>query len=278
VAHDCVLTMANSKSYELAVIGCGAMGSGMASSLIEAGAIPAEQIIAADIDEARRKAMQELGVATSDGASEVVSDAATILLAIKPQVLDEVLADIAGRVGDRLVITIAAGVPIARYEAMLGKRTSIVRVMPSILCTVGEAASAYCANAACSSEQVARVAELLNAVGTAVAVREELMDAVTGLSGSGPAFVAVFVEALIDGGVAAGLSRDQAARLAAQTVLGTGRWLQESGCSPSALKDMVTSPAGTTIAGIKALEEGGLRAAVIEAVVAAAKRSRELGS
>jgi len=169
-------------------------------------------------------------------------------------------------------------VPIARYEAMLGKRTSIVRVMPSILCTVGEAASAYCANAACSAEQVARVAELLNAVGTAVAVREELMDAVTGLSGSGPAFVAVFVEALIDGGVAAGLSRDQAARLAAQTVLGTGRWLQESGCSPSALKDMVTSPAGTTIAGIKALEEGGLRAAVIEAVVAAAKRSRELGS
>jgi len=270
--------MANSKCYELAVIGCGAMGSGMVSSLVEAGAIPAEQIVAADIDESRRKAMQELGVATSNTASEAASDAATILLAVKPQVLDEVLGDIAGAVGSRLVITIAAGVRIARYEAMLGEQTSIIRVMPNILCTVGEAASAYCANAACSAEQVAHVDELLNAVGTAVAVNEELMDAVTGLSGSGPAFVAVFVEALIDGGVAAGLSRDQAATLAAQTVSGTGRWLQESGCSPSALKDMVTSPAGTTIAGIKALEKGGLRAAVIEAVVAAAKRSRELGS
>jgi len=272
------LIMAESKSYELAVIGCGAMGAGMISSLIESGAVAAEQTVAADIDEARRQAMQKLGVAATENACEAVADSATVLLAVKPQVLEAVLADIAGAVGGRLVVTIAAGVPIGRYEAVLGEQTSIVRVMPNILCTVGAAASAYCVNAACSAEQVARVDELLNAVGTAVAVKEELMDAVTGLSGSGPAFVAVFVEALIDGGVAAGLSRDQAAKLATQTVLGVGRWLQESGRPPSALKDMVTSPAGTTIAGIKALEAGGLRAAVIEAVVAATTRSRELGS
>jgi len=250
----------------------------MAGSLVAAGAVAAGDVMAADTDASRLQAMKDLGVATTQSAIEAAEAARTVLLAVKPQVLDAVLGELAAVIDEQLVISIAAGVPLARYEAALGADTSIVRVMPNILCTVGAAASAYCANAACSVKQIELVDMLLNAVGTAVVVSEHLMDAVTGLSGSGPAFVAAFVEALTDGAVAAGLSRDQAARLAAQTVLGTGRWLQENDFRPSVLKDMVTSPAGTTIAGIKALEDGGLRAAVMEAVMAATRRSRELGS
>ena len=264
--------------YKLAVIGCGAMGSSMVKSLIEAGTLYGkEDVIGADIDASRRAVMEELGVATTGDACEAVSQAASVLLAVKPQILDEVLADLAPAIEKQLVISIAAGVPIAKYEAALGKDTAIVRVMPNMLCTVGEAASAYCANEACSGEQVKLVEALLDCVGVAVAVDEPLLDAVTGLSGSGPAFVALFVEALIDGGVLAGLPREQARALAVQTVLGTARWLQETGESPSALKEMVTSPGGTTIAGIRALEDGGVRASVMDAVLAATKRSRELG-
>ena len=271
--------MVDGETYKLGVIGCGAMGSGLVKSLVAAGTVYGkEDVIGADIDASRRAVMEELGVATTRDASEAVRQAANVLLAVKPQVLDKVLAELAPVIEDRLVISIAAGVPIARYEAALGKDTAVVRVMPNMLCTVGEAASAYCANGACSGEQVQLVKAFLDCVGVAVAVDEPLLDAVTGLSGSGPAFVALVVEALIDGGVLAGLPREQARELAVQTVLGTARWLQETGKSPSALKDMVTSPGGTTIAGIRALEDGGVRAGLMEAVLAATKRSRELGS
>ncbi|NLJ37091.1 MAG: pyrroline-5-carboxylate reductase [candidate division WS1 bacterium] len=271
--------MDNSTPYQLAVVGCGAMGTGLIRALVEPDTPhSAADIIAADTEPSRRVAVEQLGVAVTDDAAEAVQQAEVILLAVKPQVLSQLLLELVPILRTRLLISIAAGVPLSQYEAALGPQASVVRVMPNILCTVGAAASAYCANSACSSEQIEYVADLLNAIGTSVAVAEELMDAVTGLSGSGPAFVAIFIEALIDGGVAAGLAREQATDLATQTVLGTARWLQLQGGSPSALKDMVTSPAGTTIAGIKALEERGLRAAVMEAVAAAARRSRELGS
>jgi pyrroline-5-carboxylate reductase len=271
--------MEKSSSYQLAIIGCGAMGIGLAQALVRRGApYVAGDIIAADIDPRRRAAMQQLGISVAAEPAEAASHAVDVLLAVKPQALDRLLEELASTLQRRLVISIAAGVPLARYEAALGSQTSVVRVMPNILCAVGAAASAYCANDACSPEQISRVAALFDAVGTAVAVDEELMDAVTGLSGSGPAFVAVFIEALVDGAVAAGLPREQAASLATQTVLGTARWLQQHGGSPTVLKDMVTSPGGTTIAGIKALEDGGLRSAVMEAVAAAVRRSRELGS
>ncbi|HCU37591.1 MAG TPA: pyrroline-5-carboxylate reductase [Armatimonadetes bacterium] len=270
--------MADRPAYRIAVIGCGAMGSGIVTSLIAAGALSPAEVIGCDTDAARLEPLTGLGMAGTDDAVAAIEASEMVLLAVKPQVLDAVLDAVAGAVGGRLVISIAAGVPIARYEQALGADTPIIRVMPNVLCAVGEAASAYSPNAACTAEHVALAARLLDAMGTAVAVEEKLMDAVTGLSGSGPAFVALFAEALTDGGVAAGLPRAQAARLAAQTILGVGRWLKETGASPAQLKDMVTSPGGTTIAGIRALEEGGLRSATIEAVVAAAERSRGLGS
>lgn len=250
----------------------------MATSLLKSGALQPNQIIGADIDQTRRDAIAKAGIATTAVPSEAVKSAATILLAVKPQVLANVLASIADAISDQLIISIAAGVPIATYQNALGADKAIVRVMPNVLCTVGEAASAYCPNAACSAEQAEFVGSLLNSVGSAVHVDEKLMDAVTGLSGSGPAFVALFVEALTDGGVASGLPRAQAANLAIQTVLGSARWLQENNVSPAVLKDMVTSPAGTTIAGVRALEDGAMRSAVIDAVVSATERSRELGS
>jgi len=269
--------MADKAAYTIAVIGCGAMGTGIISSAVSTGALGPQRIIGVDTDPSRLEAVADLDIATTADAVGAIGAAEALLLAVKPQVLDGVLAAIAPAVGGRLVISIAAGVPISRYEQALGRETPIVRVMPNVLCTVGEAAAAYAANAACSAGHIELVAVLLNAMGTAVAVEEKLMDAVTGLSGSGPAFVAVFAEALIDGGVAAGLPRAQAARLAAQTILGVGRWLKETGGSPAQLKDMVTSPGGTTIAGIRALEDGKLRSATIEAVIAASERSRELG-
>ena len=270
--------MADIEASTVAFIGCGAMGTGMMTALTRNGALAPDQIIGADVDAGRLRPLADLGIATTDDAQAAVGSADVVLLAVKPQVLDAVMADIAGAVEGRLVISIAAGVPLARYAVALGSETPVVRVMPNVLCVVGEAACAYSPNAACSPDQIEFVAGLLDALGTAVLVDERLMDAVTGLSGSGPAFVAVFAEALIDGGVAAGLPRTQAAKLAAQTLLGVGRWLQETGEAPAALKDMVTSPGGTTIAGLRALEDGGLRSAAIEAVIAAAERSRGLGS
>jgi len=165
----------------------------------------------------------------------------------------------------------------ASLRETVGDGPCIVRVMPNICCTVGAAASAFAADGDVSDEQIEFVDALLSAAGEVVAVREELLDAVTGLSGSGPAFAAVFIEALADGGVKAGLPREQAQKLAAQTVLGAARWLLETGAGPAQLKDLVTSPGGTTIAGLAALEERGLRAATMSAVVAAAERSKELG-
>ena len=266
-----------SGKYELGVIGAGAMGSALLRAFVRSEALAASSVVVADVRPGPLKALaEETGVrATADNA-EVTASAQTILLAVKPQVLEAVLAPLTFT-PQQLVISIAAGVTLARLEALTGPSQPLVRVMPNILATVGEAASAYVGNDCATPEHLALVHRLLSSVGTAVAVEEKLMDAVTGLSGSGPAFVATFLEALIDGGVAAGLPRAEASKLAAQTVLGAGRWLLETGGSPANLKDLVTSPGGTTIAGLRALEKSGLRSATIEAVVAAAQRSRELG-
>ncbi|MFO7946657.1 MAG: pyrroline-5-carboxylate reductase [Armatimonadota bacterium] len=271
--------MGNQKSFNLAVIGAGAMGSGIITSLVDAGALETDSIIAADIDDQKLQQLADsTGVSTTTDNISAIEQAEMVLLAVKPQVLPGVLEGISGAVADRCVVSIAAGVPIATYEEAFGTDTSIIRVMPNILCTVGEAASAYAPNEACCDEEIAEVDRLLNAVGTAVCVEEKLLDAVTGLSGSGPAFAAIFIGALIDGGVAAGLTRSDAAKLATQTVLGAAKWITQNDYSPADLKALVTSPGGTTIAGVCKLEEKGLRSAAIEAVIAAAERSRELGS
>jgi pyrroline-5-carboxylate reductase len=214
----------------------------------------------------------------TDDNRVVVERAQNLLVALKPQVLREVLGALRGdfRPG-QLLISIAAGVSLDTLRQIVGPAPALVRVMPNICCTVGEAASAWTVAPGVSDEQRALVAELLSAAGEAVEVEERLLDAVTGLSGSGPAFTALFVEALADGGVKAGLPRAQALRLAAQTVLGAARWVLDNEASPAQLKDLVTSPGGTTIAGVAALEARAFRAGVIEAVVAATERARELG-
>ena len=267
-------------AYRLGLIGAGNMGAALLRGFLQQEQLAPAEALVAELDAARREAVAgELGASAAAEAREVAEQCEIVLLAIKPQhlpkLLDSLQESLFARPG-QLVVSIAAGVTLGRLRELIGREGALVRVMPNILCTVGESASAFACNAAVSAEQRARVRELLGSVGVAVEVEEKLLDAVTGLSGSGPAFCAVFCEALADGGVAAGLPRAVAVKLAAQTLLGTGRWVLEQG-PPAQLKDAVTSPAGTTIAGLEALEQGGLRAAAFQAVVAAARRSVELG-
>lgn len=263
--------------YKLGVIGAGMMGSALVRGALNQGLFQASEIIMSDaLPAALQCASENLGVQTTTDNQALVTASAVVLLAVKPQVLAAVVDQLRWR-PDQLVISIAAGVPLARLNALVGEGQPVVRVMPNILAVVGQASSAYAANRQVTPEQLEFASALLSAAGVAVAVEERLLDAVTGLSGSAPAFVALFAEALTDGGVAAGLPRADAAKLTAQTIRGVGEWLLATGNPPALLKDMVTSPGGTTIAGVRALEAGGLRSASIEAVVAAAERSRELG-
>lgn len=264
--------------YRLGIIGTGVMGRALLNAAVSDGVVEAQDVIASDVSPSCRTDAERIGCYATDDNREVVTRAEHILVAVKPQVIDEVLADLREDLRrGQLLISIAAGVSIERIRESVGQGPSLVRVMPNICCTVGEAASAYAVGRGVTAQQRSFVEELLAAAGEAVEVEEPLLDAVTGLSGSGPAFVAVFIEALADGGVKAGLSREQAQRLAAQTAIGAARWVLENEECPARLKDLVSSPGGTTISGVAALEDRGFRGAVIEAVVAAAERSRELG-
>jgi pyrroline-5-carboxylate reductase len=266
-------------NYNLGVIGAGKMGRALIKALVEREVLTPEGIIAADPDPRARDALHEAcpGVATVADACEPAAAAEVLLIAVKPQSFEDALEPtIDVRPPDQLVVSIMAGAPIARIAALFGEQTAIIRVMPNVLCEVAEGAFGYAANDRASPAQTSLVAGWLNSIGAAEELEEKLLDAVTGLSGSGPAFVAMFIEALADGGVTAGLSRAVAQRLAAQTVLGAGKWVRDN-AGPAALKDTVCSPGGTTAAGVRALEAGGLRSAAIEAVMAAAGRARELG-
>lgn len=264
--------------YALGVIGVGNMGAALVAGFVKREVLAPGEVCLCDLAAERVATLSgELGVVAADDARALVSQSGAVLLAVKPQSLPDLLASLSGAFhDDQLVISIAAGVTLAKLRSLIGEGVALVRVMPNILCTVQESASAYAPSPEVSSEQLAFVDSLLASVGLALPVEEKLLDAVTGLGGSGPAFAAVFCEALADGGVAAGLPRQMAERLAAQVLVGTGRWILEKG-SPAQLKDQVTSPAGTTIAGLQRLEAGGLRAAALRAVVAAADRSAELG-
>jgi pyrroline-5-carboxylate reductase len=264
---------------KIAFLGTGNMAEALVKGILRGGAATPSEIVCAEPREERRKEIERLyGVKAIASNLEAAAAADVVILSVKPQILDPVLDEVAPAVdGRKVILSIAAGVPIARIAARLPAGTRIVRSMPNTPALVGAGAAALSGGPHATAEDVALAVRLLEAVGTAVVVAEPLLDAVTGLSGSGPAFVYLFVEALADGGVKAGLPRAEALQLAAQTVLGAARLVLESGEHPGRLKDQVTSPGGTTIAGVHALEKAGFRGAVIDAVEAAAKRSRELG-
>ncbi|MCX7968774.1 MAG: pyrroline-5-carboxylate reductase [Armatimonadetes bacterium] len=262
----------------LAIIGAGAMGSALALGLIQSEKIKPEQIVASDVDESRLNRLRPLGVQTAVDNKLAVLQSDVVLLCVKPQVMDEVLADIEPVVDPKrhCIISIAAGIPISRIESALPEGTPVVRVMPNTPAQVlaGASAIALGKNATEQHRQIAH--EIFSAVGLTVDVPEKLIDAVTALSGSGPAYVFVFAEALADAGVNLGLPRNIALKLAAQTLFGAAKMLLETGKHPAELKDMVTSPGGTTIAALSVLERNAFRGTIIEAVAAAHQRAKEL--
>ena len=263
-------------------VGGGAMGEALAAGVLAAGA-QAAHVRAADPDPGRRKHLEQaLGIELSDDNASVVEASDLVVLAVKPGLVASALAGLGGpgspALGRPLWVSIAAGVPIGAIAAALPAGARIVRAMPNTPALVRAGATAFVASEGCSARDRALARALFEGVGLAwEAPSEALLDAVTGLSGSGPAYVFVFLEALSDAGVRMGLPRDAASALAVQTVLGAAKLAQETGRHPAALKDQVTSPGGTTIAGLERLEAGGFRAAIYEAVAAATRRSRELG-
>jgi pyrroline-5-carboxylate reductase len=256
------------------------MGGALARGLVRSGALDAALLYLYDSHRAKAEAIAaELGHEPTvvDNLEEVASDADIILISTKPPIVPDVLRKMAGTIGaGQLVVSIAAGVRLESIEALLAYDVPVIRVMPNTPATVNEAATAMARGARATDEHMALAREIFEAVGKAVEVDEKLMDAVTGLSGSGPAYVFMLIEALMDGGVKAGLSRDTARLLAAQTVYGAAKMVLNSEMHPAQLKDNVTTPGGTTIAAVAVLERAGLRTALIDAVEAAAQRSREL--
>jgi pyrroline-5-carboxylate reductase len=267
------------QNRKIGFIGAGKMGSALMQGIIKAGIVKPENLGASDVYEPflnELKAKMGINVSTDNAVIARASD--VLILAVKPQTMGSVLENLKTYItADKLIISIAAGVPLATYENALPEGTRIVRVMPNIAATVSEAASGISPGKNATPEDLKIALEIFSAVGTAVQVPESLMDAVTGLSGSGPAFIFPVIEAMADGAVLEGMDRKSALTLAAQTVLGAAKMALETGLHPGELKDMVTSPAGTTIQGVHALEEAGIRAAFMNAVIRASERSKELG-
>ncbi|HLP75679.1 MAG TPA: pyrroline-5-carboxylate reductase [Candidatus Paceibacterota bacterium] len=264
---------------KIGFLGAGKMATALAKGFVRAGLVKPAQIIASDLNEVSASAFaKEIGAKTTAFNPDVVRFADVIILAVKPDQVSGVLSEIREGFSEKhLLISIAAGVTLAQLEACLGPGARVIRVMPNTPALVGASASAFAKGKSALTTDTALAEKLLSSVGVAFQVKEALLDAVTGLSGSGPAYVYLFIEALSDGGVASGLPRDVATKLAAQTVLGAARMVLETGQHPGALKDMVTSPGGTTIEGVHELEKGKLRGTVMSAVRAAADKSKKLG-
>jgi pyrroline-5-carboxylate reductase len=263
----------------LAFLGAGNMAEALVKGLLRAGVAAAGEIVLA---EPRRERGAELverhGVRLAASNLAAVEEADLVVLSVKPQALAAVLDEVGPALGPKkLVVSIVAGVPLAALERK-AQGARVVRTMPNTPALVGAGATALAPGRHATADDLALARALFDAVGSSVVVDESLLDAVTGLSGSGPGYVFVIIEALSDAGVKVGLTRAAAVQLAAQTVLGSAKLLLETGEHPGRLKDQVTSPGGTTIAGLYAMEARGLRAALIEGVEAATRRSRELGA
>lgn len=260
-------------------IGAGKMATALAEGFLRAKLVESGELLAADVAEG---AAERFGAATGARCvrenAEVVRETRVLILAVKPDQVVPVLESVRGGVtAEHVLISIAAGVPLRRIEGAVFDGVRAIRVMPNTPALVGTCAAAFAAGRWARREDAELTERLFSAVGLTFEVTESLLDAVTGLSGSGPAFVYLMIEALSDGGVAAGLPREVASRLAAQTVLGSARMVLETGLHPGVLKDMVTSPGGTTIEGLHELEKAGVRSAFMNAVRAAARKARRLG-
>lgn len=259
-------------------IGGGNMAEAFIKGLLKGGYAATDLLVSEPAAARRTFLTSTYGVATNDDNLEVVNNSAIIILAIKPQIAAHVVSGLAPAfTPEKLLISILAGVATATLEKLLGQTPRVVRAMPNTPALVGFGAAGLCRGRYSREEDLLLAQQLFSTFGTASIVSEEQLDAVTGLSGSGPAYIFTVIEALADGGVQEGLPRDIALALATQTVLGAAQLVKESGEHPALLRDKVCSPGGTTIAAVQILEEKGLRAALMAAVAAAANRSRELG-
>jgi len=259
-------------------LGAGRMATALAQGWLRAGLLRADGCRASDpLSSARQTFTAETGCAAVADNREVVTASDLLVLAVKPQSMAALMSEVRSALKGRLVVSIAAGITLRQLAAGLGADCRLIRVMPNTPCLVGASAAGYSPGDNATAEDITLVDRLLNVVGVAFRVPEHLLDAVTGLSGSGPAFVYLMIEALSDGGVRVGLPRDVATALAAQTVLGAAKMVLDTQTHPGVLKDMVASPGGTTIAGLHALERGGVRGALMDAVEAATRRATELG-
>ena len=255
------------------------MAEALVSGMLKAKLTPPAHIAATDISGSRLEYLKKtFHIQVGSDNAEEAKRADVILLCVKPQVMDTVLSEIRGKLSPKqLLISVAAGYPLKRIQKCVGENLSVIRAMPNTPAVIQEGVTALAGSPGLSTNHLHLAQTIFESVGRVVNVEESLLDAVTGLSGSGPAYVYLVIEALTDGGVRVGLSRAVAGVLAAQTVLGAARMVLETGEHPALLKDRVTSPGGTTIAGLQQLETGRLRATLMKAVEAATNRSRELG-
>lgn len=263
---------------KMTFIGCGNMGSAIMGGILKSKMASKDDITGADpYAPAREKVSGQLGIKTSDNNAEAVRGADVVLIAVKPQGLEAAVRGLDRVItGEQLVISIVAGQSLERLEGLLGSDKKIVRVMPNTPALVGEGISAWCVNRYVNDADKETVRKVLTSFGEAEEVPESLMGVVTSLSGSSPAYVFEFIEAMADAAVLDGMPRAQAYHFAAQTVLGSAKMVLETGKHPGELKDMVCSPAGTTIAGVAALEKGGFRGTVIDAVHACTEKALNL--
>lgn len=261
---------------KLGIIGCGNMGGAILYGALESGVIAKENVFVYDINPSMRNKASDWDVTVSANDAEVCRNADIILLAVKPQQAEDALAMCEDALDNKAMMSIVAGVTTERLQAMINGTPRILRIMPNTPAMVYEGAFALCSDNNFTKDELASAKSLYETIGIVEMVPEHLIDAVCGLSGGGPAYAAMFIEAMADGGVKQGLPRTTAYRLAAQTCLGTAKMILETDLHPGQIKDMVTSPAGTTIEGCEKLETGGMRGAVMECIKAATERSKEL--
>jgi pyrroline-5-carboxylate reductase len=264
---------------KIGIIGAGKIGSAIIRGVLSNGLVGKNQVMASAPRESTRKALSketDIKITSDNGA--VCEFADIVILSVKPHHVPSVLGGIAKLLGKtKLLVSVAAGVPIAKMESCLEKDARVIRVMTNIPCVVGAAASGYSLGSHATTADLEHVKGILESVGIALPLEEKHLDAVTALSGSGPAYVFLFIESLADGGVQVGLSREVALKLALQTVYGSAKLALESGKHMAQGRDEITSPGGTTIAGLYALEKGGMRGTVMEAILKATERSQALG-